>query len=640
MMSLPLSRPSYRADIDGLRALAVIGVIIYHAFPSLLPGGFIGVDVFFVISGFLISTLLFEGMDRGGFSIIDFYERRIRRIFPALIMVMTVSLAFGWFSLLDDEFKRLGKHVFAGAAFLSNFALWKESGYFDVESLTKPMMHLWSLGVEEQFYVVWPLFLLAAQRFKTNFLSITAILVTISLMLNLALVWQYQSAAFYMPFTRFWELMAGGMLAYLTTYRRDLFHSYPKQLLSIAGILLIAVPMAIPINELHFPGFWAILPVAGATCLIASGREGIVNHYVLSSRAAVWIGLISYPLYLWHWPLLSFLRIVESGTAPPLYRGCAILLAFFLAYGTYMLIEKPIRQGKLRNAVPILLALMIAIGLMGLHIRNSDGFPKRAMPVPHEQLASFVWDQSRNKNSTCTEAFALKDPLLAYCLSTDIAQVPTVAVIGDSHSNHTYWALDKYYHGSNDVIVNLGGPGGCLPIYGGGKITGICESLMDEVLDLVLRNNSIRAVYLSSRAAYISNTDLFEELLSQTLQRFSAAGKEVVIVLDVPEMAFDPKICMDTRRFKISTPDPLGICKIERQKIDEDQKKYRDAVLAAAKPYKNIRLLDLPDLMCDADYCWGKKNGKILYRDSNHLSVWGVKYLSKKIQLIPPQQLP
>ena len=212
--------PTYRADIDGLRALAVIAVIGFHAFPQAVPGGFIGVDLFFVISGFLISTILYENLIAHSFSFTDFYARRIRRIFPALMVVLASAYAIGWFVLLPDEYAQLGKHIAGGAGFIENFLLWHESGYFDNAAETKPLLHLWSLGIEEQFYIVWPILLWLAYRARLNLLSLTILIGGASFILNL---WGTQVspnpvATFYSPQTRFWELLMGAVLAYTTLY--------------------------------------------------------------------------------------------------------------------------------------------------------------------------------------------------------------------------------------------------------------------------------------------------------------------------------------------------------------------------------------------------------------------------------------
>jgi peptidoglycan/LPS O-acetylase OafA/YrhL len=218
-----LSHPKYRPDIDGLRAFAVLAVVAFHAFPNWIRGGFIGVDVFFVISGYLISTIIFENLDKGTFSFTEFYARRIKRIFPALLLVLIACFTFGWFTLLADAYKQLGKHIAAGAGFISNFTLWDEAGYFDNSTETKPLLHLWSLGIEEQFYIVWPLLIWFAWKRKFNLLTITIVVAIASFILNIKGIQHDLVATFYSPQTRFWELLSGSLLAWVTLYKKDAF---------------------------------------------------------------------------------------------------------------------------------------------------------------------------------------------------------------------------------------------------------------------------------------------------------------------------------------------------------------------------------------------------------------------------------
>lgn len=218
-----LTHPKYRADIDGLRAIAILSVVGFHAFPNWVKGGFIGVDVFFVISGYLISTIIIGSLERDSFNFVEFYSRRIKRIFPALLLVLIASFALGWFVLLADEYKQLGKHIAGGAGFISNFLFWNESGYFDNAAETKPLLHLWSLGIEEQFYIFWPLLLWFVWKKRFNLLTIAITVAIVSFALNIVKVRSDTVAAFYSPQTRFWELMAGSILAYMTLHKQNLF---------------------------------------------------------------------------------------------------------------------------------------------------------------------------------------------------------------------------------------------------------------------------------------------------------------------------------------------------------------------------------------------------------------------------------
>lgn len=298
--------PAYRPDIDGLRAVAVLSVVAFHAFPEQVPGGFVGVDIFFVISGFLISSIIFGNLQRGTFSFAEFYRRRIRRIFPALTIVLIACLVFGWVSLLPDEYKRLAKHTATGAGFTSNIQLWRESGYFDTSSDHKPLLHLWSLGIEEQFYFIWPACLVLLWKSRCNVPLTVTILAVVSFAVNVLCVGSYPSSTFYLPFTRFWELLLGCLLSYGTLfpsgvsdalYSRWLSHIENKTAFhnAVAGIgsLLIAAAILLLNKDRAFPGWWALLPTVGSALVVLAGPEAWMNRAVLRKPAMVFLGLIS-----------------------------------------------------------------------------------------------------------------------------------------------------------------------------------------------------------------------------------------------------------------------------------------------------------------------------------------------------------
>ena len=329
---------NYRPDVDGLRAIAVLSVVLYHAFPKVFCGGFIGVDIFFVISGFLISGILCRNLlseeTPGSVRLLNFYERRIRRIFPVLIVVLLSAMTAGFLLLTPAELKALGKHIAGGAGYISNFVLWREAGYFDRAATLKPLLHLWSLGVEEQFYIVWPLLLWLFYKARLNFLWAAGIFAAASFALCMYVVLQNPTAAFYAPWTRVWELSAGGILAWIVmscrlreawvakvnaVLSRVLFRGSEidprvwRDVLSFLGVLCLIIGLCTIRQSSLFPSWNALLPVLGAVCIIGAGADAWFNRVVLSNRLAVFIGLISYPLYLWHWPLLSFEHILWLG---------------------------------------------------------------------------------------------------------------------------------------------------------------------------------------------------------------------------------------------------------------------------------------------------------------------------------------
>jgi peptidoglycan/LPS O-acetylase OafA/YrhL len=372
-----LAHPRYRPDIDGLRAVAVLSVVGYHVSPTHVKGGFIGVDIFFVISGFLISSIILGNHENASFSVAEFYRRRVRRILPALIVVLAAVLALGWFVLPWDEYRALGIHVLGGVGFVSNLVLWGEAGYFDLAASTKPLLHLWSLAVEEQFYILWPAVLGVAWKRRWNFLAVIAAIALVSFAVSVASLSDHVEAAFYSPLARFWELMIGGLLAHAALYRPALLARLP-QLQSTLGLALLAAGLAFIDRSRAFPGWWALLPTLGTALLIAAGPGGWVNRALLSNRAAVWLGKISYPLYLWHWPALSFALILDHYVEPGrLVRYGAVLLAIVLAHATYVFVEKPVR---LRHGLSVrqILGLFGLVGAVAAIVVLLDGVPRRA----------------------------------------------------------------------------------------------------------------------------------------------------------------------------------------------------------------------------------------------------------------------
>ena len=376
-----MAHPTYRPDIDGLRAVAVLLVVFHHAFPQVLKGGFIGVDVFFVISGFLISTIIFQSLEQGAFSFLDFYKRRVKRIFPALSLVLIASFVCGWFVLLPADYKQLGKHMAAGAAFVSNFAFWNESGYFDSGSKLKPLLHLWSLGIEEQYYIFWPFIVLYAWKRKISLFKVCLVLLALSFAINIFTAKNNAVAAFYSPMSRFWELLIGSVLAYTSLQTAKIPKStHAANWEAWVGVAFLAIGVYFINPERRFPGFWALFPTLAAYLLIKAGPKAWFNQVVLSNRLFVWVGLISFPLYLWHWPLLVFAEIKLGALGVSTKLGL-IVMSVMLSWFTYRFVERPIRFGNLlveTKKIPLALcAILLAIALLGGYTYQRDGFGLR-----------------------------------------------------------------------------------------------------------------------------------------------------------------------------------------------------------------------------------------------------------------------
>lgn len=507
--------PRYRPDIDGLRALAILAVVAFHAFPRYAPGGFIGVDIFFVISGYLISLIIFKSLANDSFSFGEFCAHRIKRLFPALLLVTAACYLFGWFTLLPEEFKQLGKHIAAGLGFVQNFVLWKEAGYFDVASELKPLMHLWSLAVEEQFYLTYPLFLWLIWKSRAPLLASIAVLSIASFVLSAKGVSEDSTKAFFSPQTRFWELLAGSILAYVQSFgawkpsftralHRCLFdrlafrapaaqedrQALLASMLSVMGLLLIACSVAIYSPAMAFPGPRALLPVAGALLLIIAGPQAWVNRRILSRRAVVWTGLISYPLYLWHWPLLSFARIIEAQTPSRTIRIAAVAASFLLAAFTYYFVEKKVRRARSSGMkVTLLCVLAVLIGYAGYNAYSRHGYPFRVKQ--HTLVAEGIGDWSYPAGLQTRQFQDLT-------IHTNSYQPPEVLLFGDSHIEQYGPRVVQLTAAGRARPVTFMTRGGCPPIpFVDEHNQNVCASFFDKFWPYLEQHPSIKSIVIS-----------------------------------------------------------------------------------------------------------------------------------------------
>ena len=618
-----LAHPKYRPDIDGLRAMAILVVIIFHAFPKEMPGGFIGVDIFFAISGFLISTIIFSSLERDSFSLVEFYVRRVRRIFPALILVLVSCLVFGWFVLFVDEYKQLGKHTAAATSFIQNFTLWSESGYFDNLAETKPLLHLWSLAIEEQFYIFWPLLLAFVWKRHWSFLRLTAIITALSFATNIYLIFaEHTTAAFYLPFSRFWELMVGGVLAYFVLHRPQLIERY-KNTQATFGLFLILVGLLLLNKGRDFPGWWALLPTMGAFFIISAGPNSWLNEKLLANKPMVWIGLISYPLYLWHWPLLSFAQIYAGGTPSRLIRFEAIAIAFFLAWITFRFIEMPIRNMKYKRlSVEILLGLMAIVMSTGITIINNLLVSRNTS----ETIAKFVqaagdWDYPGGLTRV------VNSPEGVYEFNNN--SVDTTLFLGDSHiEQYGPKAVDfsrKNPNISNRVIFVTNG--GCPPIpdvMGDPQNYKRCKESREYGFNMI-RNKSIQTVVIGAcwdcyfergNGAALLKLEEFIHLISNNKKL------RVVLLLDNPsDERFDPKSYFSGSRMKEIKLKPV----VDLVPIKQDQIKLKEKFIEIAKR-QHIEYIDTAAMYCKDNMCKAFSNdGRPIYRDTDHIRPYYVK---------------
>jgi len=435
---------NYRRDIDGLRSLAILPVLFYHFGVWPFTGGFVGVDVFFVISGFLITGILVKEIEAGRFSLAGFYDRRFRRILPALVAVVLASLVAGYVLMFPADYESLGWQAAYSVFGLANFYFLWNTGYFDRAADLLPMLHMWSLAVEEQFYVIWPLLLALLFRFgRKAAIACLVLIVVVSLIASAIVVGEDRDMAFYMLHTRAWELALGALLVFAPAATPRLAHPA-----SVVGIALIGYAVFAFTEKTTFPGLWALLPCVGAALLIWSGGGGIVNR-LLSLPPFGGVGLISYSLYLWHWPVLVFWRIWANGVRP-VGHEIAVLIAvsFVLAILSYFVIEQPFRQRRSwrpRITVPVGIGAAAVLAAVGAFIVQQGGIPGR-LPAEAVRLASFVDYRREFSRYNCyfADDRGDLDKLSPECLAGETGK-PNVLVYGDSHAHHLLKALRDTY---------------------------------------------------------------------------------------------------------------------------------------------------------------------------------------------------
>ncbi|MDE7241594.1 acyltransferase family protein [Desulfovibrio sp.] len=554
---------TYRPDIDGLRAVAILLVVLFHAFPALMPGGFIGVDIFFVISGYLISGVILCRLEDGTYSFADFYKRRILRIFPALVVVLGLCVAAGCLLLTPNAFMSLGKHVVGGATFVSNILLYNETGYFDAAAHAKPLLNLWSLGIEEQFYLVFPLLMwlfwrLAAARtpsLRRRLCALLAVICLFSFADNIFLYGRHPSADFYLPLSRFWELLAGAVLQAAARpvgassgIAGRAGKSRARSGLAFAGAALLLVALFACDNGTGtYPGFLALLPVGSAFLLIAAGPENPFNRLVLANPASVFLGKISYTLYLWHWPLLSFAWILLGGSAyaeAHALRAGLLAVALVLAALTWRFLETPVRRGNFlgRYKVPVLVGAMCVVGGAGLVVWLSEGL---ALFTGAQHRAVYAQLQRPPQYELeVLEKLGLKKDDLELARFTDAGASRTVAVVGDSHAQSAYPGIAGLGREAGFNTLLLGRfPGRKRPYYDTTAHPG-------RILDILARAKDIRDVFIIIRGAVytprtpgeeasVKSPEEFYGEMADFVKKLVALGKNPIVVEDNPDLDVD-----------------------------------------------------------------------------------------------------
>lgn len=628
----------YRPDIDGLRAVAVLPVVLFHAGVRRFAGGFVGVDVFFVISGFLIARLLLHDIGAGQFSLVRFYERRARRILPALLVLCVASFVGAWFVLLPSDFRQFGHSLLAQSFFAQNFLFWHESGYFDLPAASKPLLHTWTLGVEEQFYILFPVALYLAMRLPRRLGALVlfaAMAASLALSVNDV---RHPSAAFYLLPTRAWELLLGASLNFAPAWpRNDAPHARSPlgHALSSLGIACIAASVFLYDQATPFPGFAALLPCAGAALVIwANQRWTTWVGSWLSLRPIVLIGLISYSLYLWHVPILVLWKYGRGGSLHPWQATVAIAASVILAWLSWKFIEMPVRRGTLlteRRDLFVGAALGLAfVGSLGAVTHVASGFPSRIpggqhyAEGPSDRHIGWKCRYKRSKN--------ILDQL---CPIGDPASIEEAKflVVGDSHADAIAPALkteaSKFGVSGYYIWAAV-----CPPIVGVYRNDWPdCPELSSAVLDLV-RSKRIEHVILISRwgnsisgglhevgavASSRPSAELFAKYFAQTVDTLTRLGAHVWVVGDVPIFDFAVPQRLVSGLLHHGDPHSVGITFAEHVRAQAFAVSVFQHSSGATLEY-----VDPAPLLCEpGEFCRVESDGWSNYRDESHLSIHG-----------------
>ena len=620
----------YRAEIDGLRALAVLPVILFHAGFESFSGGFVGVDVFFVISGYLITTIIISEMAKGNFSIVNFYERRARRILPAMFFVIAVSLPFAWFWLGPSDLKDFGQSLVAVSTFSSNILFWRESGYFDTVAELKPLLHTWSLAVEEQYYVIFPIFLMLTWRLGVQWV-VTLLAIIFLLSLSLAQWGAYNNpfAAFFLLPTRGWELLVGVFAAFYLKYNTHLKSQPLNQFLSLLGFSMIAYSIIVFNKTTPFPGLYALIPTLGTGLLILCAVPKTFIHSLLSMKSIVGIGLISYSAYLWHQPLLAFARHRLLGEVPDLLLIVLCITSLVMAWFSWHFVEKPFRHKLILKRKFIFAFSSLGISfllLTGLWLNATDGGLVYYSPEKQKALSNFI-----NANDYTERQH--REITLKKFNKTDNKK--DILIIGDSHSqdlaNMVFEAeLNNTYEFSAFYISNSCG---VLMIDRENIKIGPTIHCNKETLFL---NNALVNQMLAADEIWVvarwRNDDL----------NYMKESLENILSVNTNLMVFGTKY-LGSVNSKWYIDNDLSLWKKSflhegDRDIFKETAMINDSLLEITK-LLGVKFINTQGLVCNSnDFCSNYVDGNIISYDGSHLTPYGARVLGSQLKALVLKQ--
>lgn len=638
----------FRYDINGLRAWAVMAVVLFHFRVPGFSAGFFGVDMFFVISGFLMTGIIVQGLEQGNFSVWQFYMARFRRIMPALMLLLAVLLSLGWFWLQTADYQQLGTESAYSLAFLSNIHYWRSAGYFDSVANEKWLLHTWSLGVEMQFYLLYPLFALLVWRVKPSikiFSWSLVVLFVASFLLGLVIGSLRPVAAFYLLPTRGWEMAAGG-LVFLLARMPGLWQLYRKQIY-LAGLLLLLLGFVLIDSALAWPSAYTLLPVLGTACIILAAQN---NAAIMVNPLSQWLGNLSYSLYLWHWPVVVALYL--AGLQKDwLWVVGGLALSLVLGQLSYQLVENPLRRklalASMWQQARLLILGVAVIGAAGVTVRLY-GFEGRA-----QDAVKIAAAEATNKDPRYEECFVAASAKGSPGCIYGKEQVGLI-VMGDSHAASVITAaglaaennqLGALFYGMN-ACATLDGV--VIPVFAKQLecqqfnlwAQGEMEQYKNVPLILISRTSDyLRGPNEPERAAEVERISIhfgkeytsrldpdyikeFQSVLTSTACRL-AQDRPVYLMRPVPE--FGTSVYRDVIRNiyrgkeKVDIRMPLADYHERNQLVWEAQN--------AAAERCSVKILDPLPYLCDGQYCYGSRNGRPLYYDDDHLSEYGNKYL-------------
>ena len=623
----------YRPDIDGLRAIAVVAVILFHAKVPGFSGGYVGVDVFFVISGYLITSLILVQQDKGKFTLLWFYERRIRRIFPALFVVMLATAAIGALVMTPDDYKNLGRSIFATSIFCSNLLFWRRSGYFNSPAELQPLLHTWSLAVEEQFYLAFPLLMMFLNKSK-NVFRIMVFLAAFSFLSASVVVSYSPISAFYLFPFRAWELFLGAILAMGPVLFRD--QKNLRSYCSALGLAMIFGTIFFFSKNTLFPGATALLPTVGAALFIWAGEDTLpVANRLSAVRPAVFVGKISYSLYLWHFVLLSFGSYLSVGSISPARVVILLLCSFVLAVLSYYTIEQPIRRAivpllKGRALLGITGLSIAGLALIGWTIRASEGVEARMTADQLDQLNQLKRTRA-SAEAKCTPMSLSRAASHQFCdFGTIGPSGPSFFVWGNSHARLLESFLETTAE-SRAVAGHMAKSYGCPPLVGmeGGEATKDCFNINRYILQFVVSQNSIKNVILVARWAYhyYNENKVFPGAIDQTVGALVAAKKNVWIVGPVPEVLVgsSPGVEIDVPKALYLKSMGIGLGdRIEPTRDEFDGREHPIiSILKAIEQKYHVHVVWPDTVLCDQKICMTEQHGRPLYAELKSLIFFG-----------------